>query len=119
MKFGYVGDRYVYFMTTNKDQIKTSFITPFGAFCYITMPFGLKSAGATYQRGVQRCLYSQIGCNMEAYVDDVVVKNQQEGGLISDQAETFDNLRKFKMELNPEKCTFDVPSGKLLGYTVS
>jgi hypothetical protein len=100
-------------------QIKTSFITLFGAFCYTTMPFGLKSAGATYQRGIQRCLYSQLGRNAEAYVDNVVVKTREEEGLISDLVETFDILRKFKMKLNPEKCTFDVPTGKLLGYMVS
>jgi hypothetical protein len=41
-----------------EDQIKTSFITPFGVFCYTTMPFRLKSTGATYQRGIQRCLHS-------------------------------------------------------------
>jgi hypothetical protein len=49
----------------------------------------------------------------------MVVKTQEDEGLISDLAETFDNLRKFKMKLNAEKCTFDVPSGKLLGYMVS
>jgi hypothetical protein len=102
-----------------EDQIKTSFITPFGAFCYITMPFRLKSAGATYQRGIQRCLYSQLGRNVEAYVDDMVGKTREEEGLISELAETFDDLRKFKIKLNPEKCTFGVPSGKLLGYMVS
>jgi hypothetical protein len=102
-----------------EDQIKTSFITPFGAFCYTTMPFELKSAGETYQRGIQWCLHSQLGRNAEAYVDDVAVKTREEGGLISDLAETIDNLRKFKMKLNPEKCTFGVPSGKLLGYMVS
>jgi hypothetical protein len=85
---------------------------------YTTMPFRLKSAGATYQRGIQRCLHSQLGCNAEAYIDDVVVKTREDGGLISDLVETFDNLRKFKMKLNPEKSTFGVPSGKLLGYMV-
>jgi hypothetical protein len=70
-----------------EDQIKTSFITTlFGTFCYTTMPFRLKSAGATYQRGIQRCLHSQIGRNMKAYVDDVVVKTWEEEGLISDLA---------------------------------
>jgi hypothetical protein len=102
-----------------EDQIKTSFITLFGTFCYTTMPFGLKSAAATYQRGIQWCLHLQIGRNAEAHVDDVVVKTREEEGLISDLAETFDNLRKFKMKLNPEKCTFSVPSGKLLRYMVS
>jgi hypothetical protein len=83
------------------------------------MPFGLNSAGATYQRGIQRCLHSKLGCNVEAYVDDVVVKTREDKGLISDLAKTFDNLIKFKMKLNPDKCTFGVPSGKLLGYIVS
>jgi hypothetical protein len=102
-----------------EEQIRTSFITPFDAFCYTTMPFGLKSAGATYQRGIKQCLYSQLGCSVEVYVDDVVVKTWEEQGLISDMVETFDNLRKFKMKLNPYMCTFSVPSGKLLGYMVS
>jgi hypothetical protein len=53
------------------------------------------------------------------YIDNVVVKTWEEEGLISDLAETFDNLRKFKMKLSHEKCTFGVPSGKLLGYMVS
>jgi hypothetical protein len=78
-----------------EDQIKTSFITSFGAFCYVTMPFRLISVGATYQRGIQRCLYSQLRHNVEAYVDDVVVKTREEEGLISDLTETLDNLRKF------------------------
>jgi hypothetical protein len=102
-----------------EDQIKTSFITLFSAFCYTTMPFGLKSVGATYQQGIQWCLHSQLGHNTEAYVDDVVVKTRKDEGLISDLVETFDHLRKFKMKLNPEKCTFGVPLGKLLEYMVS
>ena len=59
------------------DQEKTSFITPFGAYCYNTMTFGLKNAGATYQKAIQRCLQGQIGCNAEAYVDDVVIKTKR------------------------------------------
>jgi hypothetical protein len=109
---------YHQFLLKEEDQIKTSFITPFGAFCYTTMPFILKSAGATYQRGIRWSLFSQLERNVEAYVGEVVVKTQEEEGLISDLAETFANLRKFKMKLNPEKCTFGVPSGKLLGYMV-
>jgi hypothetical protein len=83
------------------------------------MPFGLKSAGATYQQGIQQCMYSQLGRNAEVYVDDVVVKTQEEEGLISDLADTFDNLRKFKMKLNPKMCTFGVPLEKSLGYMIS
>nr|AAR96234.1 putative polyprotein [Oryza sativa Japonica Group]ABF96264.1 retrotransposon protein, putative, Ty3-gypsy subclass [Oryza sativa Japonica Group] len=101
------------------DCLKTSFITPFGAYCYVTMPFGLKNAGATYQRMIQRCFSTQIGRNVEAYVDDVVVKTKQKDDLISDLEETFASIRAFRMKLNPEKCTFGVPSGKLLGFMVS
>jgi hypothetical protein len=72
------------------------------------MPIGLKSKGATYQRR-----------NMEAYVDDVVLKTREEEGLISDLAEAFNTPRKLKMKLNPRMSTFGVPSGKLLGYMVS
>ncbi|KAM0900234.1 hypothetical protein ACQ4PT_020788 [Festuca glaucescens] len=101
------------------DQIKTSFITPYGAYCYTTMPFGLKNAGATYQRCMQKCLQEQIGRNVHAYVDDVVVKNREKRTLLDDLRETFTNLRRFRMKLNPAKCTFGVPAGQLLGYLVS
>ena len=74
------------------DCLKTSFITPFGAYCYITMPFGLKNAGATYQCMIQRCFSTQIGRNVEAYVDDVVVKTKQKDDLIKDLEETFRTL---------------------------
>ena len=67
-----------------KDQEKTTFITPFGAFCYVSMPFGLKSAQATYQRCVQNCLHTQIGRNVHAYVNDIVVKSRKAETLISD-----------------------------------
>jgi hypothetical protein len=91
----------------------------FGDFCYTMMSFGLKSAGATYQRAIQQCLHNQLGHNTEVYIDDMVMKTREDEGLISDLAETFDNLRKFKMKLNPVKYTFSVPLGKLLGYMVS
>ena len=84
-----------------QDWEKTSFITPFGAFCYKTMTFGLKNAGATYQRCIQNCFHDQIGRNVHAYVDDVVIKSEKAGSFISDLTETFKNLRKYKMKLNP------------------
>ena len=78
-----------------KDQEKTAFITPFGAFCYVSMPFGLKSAQATYQRCVQNCLHDRIGHSVHAYVDDIVVKSRKEETLVADLKETFDNLRVY------------------------
>ena len=102
-----------------EDQLATLFIMPFGAYCYSTMPFGLKNAGGTYQCAIQNTLESQIGRNIEAYIDDVVIKSRLWSGLIHDLDETFQNLRKWSWKLNPEKCVFGVPSGKLLGFLVS
>jgi hypothetical protein len=82
------------------------------------MTFGLKNTGATYQKAIQKCLKSQIGKNVEAYVDDVVVKTTEEDKLIADLTETFANLREFQWKLNPTKFVFGVPSGLLLGFMV-
>jgi hypothetical protein len=101
------------------DEEKTIFITPFGIFCYTKMAFGLKNGRATYQKYVHIVLKGQIGWNVEAYIDDIVVKSEKRGDLLDDLKETFDDLRKFKMMLNPKKCVFGVSSGKLLGYMVS
>ena len=83
------------------------------------MPFGLKYADATYQRCIQLILRPQLGRNIEPYVDDVVVKSQIETDLVTIIQETFDNLWKYCMKLNLEKCTFGVPSGKQLRFLIS
>jgi hypothetical protein len=101
------------------DEEKIAFITPFGIFCYINIAFGLKNGGATYQKCVHTVLEGQIGRNVEGYIDDIVVKSEKHADLLDDLKETFDNLRKFKMILNPKKCVFGVSSGKLLGYMLS
>jgi hypothetical protein len=72
-----------------------------------------------YQKCVHTVLESQIGRNIEAYIDDIVVKLEKRGDLLDNLKETFDNLRKPRMMLNPKKCMFGVSSGKLLGYMVS
>nr|AAM93706.1 putative gag-pol precursor [Oryza sativa Japonica Group]AAP54129.1 transposon protein, putative, unclassified [Oryza sativa Japonica Group] len=102
-----------------EDEEKTAFITPFGVFCYVKIPFGLITAGNTFQCTVQGALSDQLGNNVEAYVDDIVVKTKTSDSLIDNLWETFDNLRQYRLMLNPEKCTFGVPSGKLLGFLVS
>ena len=102
-----------------EDEEHTSFITPYGVFCYMTMPFGLKNAGATYQRMMQACLKDQIGWNVQEYVDDIVVKTYQTNTLLEDLHETFEALNRYRIKLNPKKCVFGVPAGKLLGYMVS
>jgi hypothetical protein len=83
------------------------------------MSFGLKNAGATYQRAIQACFKRQLNKNVEAYVDDVVVKTRNSDTLIADLEETFASLREYHWKLNPNKCVFGVPSGKLLGFIIS
>jgi hypothetical protein len=83
------------------------------------MPFGLKNTGATYQRMMQNCLRSQIGCNIQVYIDDVVITTRKEESLISDLAKTFDNLNRYKLKLNLTKCSFGVSAGQLLGFLMS
>ncbi|GJZ40414.1 reverse transcriptase domain-containing protein [Tanacetum coccineum] len=61
-----------------EDEEKTAFITSQGIFCYIKMPFGLRNAGATYQRLVDKAFHKQIGRNLKVYVDDLVIKSRTE-----------------------------------------
>ena len=96
------------------DQLTTSFTTPYGSYCYVTMPFGLKNADATYQRCMQQCFADQIDLpdqpdqakrpkpTIAVYVDDIVVKTAQACDLIANLAATFTNLRRFNIRLNPE-----------------
>ena len=101
------------------DQEKTSFITSQGLFCYKVIPFGLKNAGATYQRLVNHMFCPQTRRNVEVYVDDMLVKSLDEDKHLNDLQETFDMLRQYNMKLNPSKCAFGVSSGKFLEFMVS
>ena len=87
-------------------------------YCYVTMPFGLRNAGATYQRCMLHVSGDHIGRNVEAYVDDIVVKSRKADDLVAGLRITFDCLRAKGVKLNPEKCVFGVPRG-LLGFIVS
>ena len=60
-----------------------------------------------------------MGKNVQVYVDDIVIKTKKKRTLLEDLEETFVNLRKYRLKLNPDKCTFGVPAGKLLGFLVS
>ena len=83
------------------------------------MPFGLKNAGATYQRMMTRMFEPQMGRNIEIYIDDVVVKIKAEFEHINDLGNIFEILRKHKLRLNASKCSFGVGSGKFLRYMVT
>jgi hypothetical protein len=88
-------------------------------YCYTTMPFGLRNAGATYQRCMNHVFGEHIGRTVEAYVDDIVVKTRKPSDLLSDLETTFKCLRAKGVKLNPEKCVFGVPRGMLPGFIVS
>nr|GEZ97226.1 reverse transcriptase domain-containing protein [Tanacetum cinerariifolium] len=94
------------------DEEKTTFHTGQGVYCYTKMPFGLKNAGATYQRLMDKAFESQISRNIEVYVDD-------EDEMTRDTEETFRTLRKVNMKLNHKKCSFGLAEGIFLGYVVT
>ncbi|KAK8954187.1 hypothetical protein KSP39_PZI001996 [Platanthera zijinensis] len=96
-----------------------SFITGDGCYCYKMMPFGLKNAGATYQKMMDRVFQGQKGRNLEVYVDDLMVKSREVDSHLQDLEETFDTLRRYKMRLNPLKCIFGASKGKFLGHLLT
>ena len=85
------------------DEDKTAFHTEKGTFCYTKIPFGLRNAGATYQRIMDRVFEKQVGRNIEAYVDDMVIKSRTDKDFLNDVTETLDQLRKSNIKLNPKK----------------
>jgi hypothetical protein len=102
-----------------EDKASTSFITPFGTYCFVRMPEGLKNAGSTFSRLTKTVLESQVDQNIFTYVDDIVVASKNKEDHLADLAETFVNMRDARLHLNPEKCVFGVCQGKILGYLVS
>ena len=84
--------RYHQITMKESDQLTTSFITPFGSYCYVTMPFGLKNVGATYQRCMLKCFGDLTGRTIMAYVDDIVVKSKRADQVIADLEQAFTKL---------------------------
>jgi len=99
-----------------RDKCKTTFMTELSYYCYKVMPFGLKNAGATYQRLMDRVLAPMIGRNIQEYVDDMVVTSQQREQHVADLEELFATIAKYRLKLNFEKCVFGVEAGKFLGF---
>jgi len=88
-------------------------------YCYKVMPFGLKNAGATYQRLMDRVLAPMLGRNVQAYVDDMVVTSWQKEQHVVDPEELFTMIAKYRLKLNLEKCVFGVDTGKFLGFLLT
>ena len=99
-----------------RDESKTAFMTETCSYCYKVMPFGLKNAGATYQRLMDKVLAPMLGRNVQAYVDDMVVTSHESGQHVADLEELFTTISKYRLKLNPEKCVFGVEAGKFLGF---
>ena len=106
-------------MMALEDMEKTSFITEWGTYCYRVMPFGLKNARATYQRAATTPFHDMMHRDVEVYVDDMIVKSQDRVDHLAALQRFFERIRRFWLRLNPNKCTFGVTSGKLLGHIVS
>jgi ribonuclease HI len=102
-----------------EDKANTSFITPFGTYCFVRMPEGLKNAGSTFSCLTKTVLESQVGRNIFTYVENIVVASKNKEDHLADLTETFTNMRDARLRLNPEKCVFGVRQGKILGYLVS
>jgi len=101
------------------DECKTTFMTETCCYCYKVMPFGLKNAGATYQRLMDKVLAPMLGRNVQAYVDDMVVTSQERGRHTADLEELFATIAKYRLKLNPDKCVFGVEAGKFLGFLLT
>ncbi|XP_074266017.1 uncharacterized protein LOC141588475 [Silene latifolia] len=101
-----------------EDEEATGFRTTKGIFCYKVMPFGLKNAGATYQRAMQKIFDDMLHDIVECYVDDLVVKSKKRVDHVKDLRTVFERLRKCKLKMNPLKCAFGVNSDKFLGFIV-
>ncbi|KAK1663155.1 hypothetical protein QYE76_051314 [Lolium multiflorum] len=103
-----------------EDIHKTAFRVPgsVGLFEYVVMTFGLKNAGATYQRAMNYIFHDLIGKLVEIYIDDVVVKSVATDGHLEDLRQVLDRTRKFGLRMNPKKCAFGVTAGQFLGFLV-
>ncbi|CAJ2645078.1 unnamed protein product [Trifolium pratense] len=98
------------------DREKTAFMTESSNYYYNVMPFGLKNAGATYQRMMNKVFRGQIGDMLEVYMDDMIVKSPEELDHVVHLRKVFEQARKYNMRFNLEKCTFGVRAGKFLGF---
>jgi hypothetical protein len=103
-----------------KDIHKTAFRVPgaVGLFEYVVMTFGLKNAGATYQRALNYIYHDLIGKLVEIYINDVVVKSTSTRGHLGDLHQVFERTMRFGLKMNPKKYAFGVSVGQFLGFLV-
>ena len=102
-----------------ENEEKIAFMTNELSYYYKVMPFGLKNAGATYQRLMEKIFADRIGRIVEVYVDDMMAKTPTTGDHCRDLEEIFAQLRTRNMQLNLDKCAFGVKTGKFLGFMIT
>ena len=102
-----------------EDQEKTAFISLDANYHYTVIPFGLKNKRATYQWMMTRMFRDKIWRTVKVYIDDIVVKSKREVRHIDNIKKVFEVLRRHKLRLNADKCTFGVEAAKFLGYLIT
>src|SRR4051812_19274721 len=103
-----------------EDIYKTTFRwTGFvGVFEWVVMTFGLKNAGATYQRAMNLILHDVLILILEVYIDDIVVKSDAFESHLADLCLAFERMKKYGLKMNPLKCAFGVSAGKFLCFNI-
>ena len=89
-----------------------------GTFEWLVMPFGLKNAGATYQRAMNAIFHDMLGHHTEIYIDDIAVKSKKVAEHVNHLRKSFERMRPHQLKLNPLKCAFGVQAGNVLGFLV-
>ena len=103
---------------SSRDAEKTAFRIPIRNFYYTVMPFGLKNAGATYQRTMTAMFHDMMHREIKDYVNDIVVKSKTREDHFGILKKVFERCRLYKLKMNPLKCAFGVSAGKFLGFLV-
>jgi hypothetical protein len=111
---------YNHIFMAEEDASKTAFICPgfIGLFEWVVMTFGLKNAGATYQRVMNLIFHELLGNMVEVYIDDIIVKSAEFSSHIADLRKAFDKMRRYGLKMNPRKSAFGVSAGKFLGFVI-
>jgi dsDNA-binding SOS-regulon protein len=104
---------------SRENEEHTAFIRVDGLFCYVSMAYALKNALPTFVRAMHKAFGDLIRDLIEVYVDDIIVKIKSRASLLDNLAQVFHMLRSTRTKLNPEKCVFEVTTGKLLSFLVS
>jgi len=102
-----------------EDERHTSFRMPLGVYFYTMMPFGLKNAGATYQRSMNAIFHEHMRKTVECYVDDIAVKSRNKGDHLADLRRVINIMQVHQLKMKPTKSFLGVANGKFFGFVVT